>query len=58
MSAALAGFGSLLSVALGIVRDGHGPANAVWTDASQSPQAVMYSKQTGGSTTGKQPPIA
>jgi hypothetical protein len=31
----------------------------VWTDdASQSPKAVMFSKQVGGPTTGKQAPIA
>jgi hypothetical protein len=47
MSPALAGSGSLLAVALGISIDGRGQANA-----------VMYSKQTGGPTTGKRPPIA
>ena len=42
MSPALAGFGSLLSVAVGIGIDGHGQANAVWTDdASQSPNASL-----------------
>jgi hypothetical protein len=44
---------------ISVAIDGHGKANAVWTDdASQSPKAVMFSKQTGGPTTGKQPPIA
>ena len=44
---------------ISVAIDGSGNANAVWTDdASQSPKAVMYSKQIGGPTTGKQPPIA
>ena len=37
--------------------DTDGNANAVWTDdASQSPKAIMFSKQIGGPTTGKRPP--
>ena len=44
---------------ISVAIDGSGNANAVWTDdASQSPKAVMYSKQIGGPTTGNQPPIA
>jgi len=44
---------------ISVAIDGYGNAQAVWTDdASQSPKAVVYSKQIGGPTTGKQPPIA
>ena len=42
--------GDFISVTIG----GHGCANAVWTDgASQSPKAILCSKQTGGPSTGK-----
>lgn len=44
---------------ISVAIDGYGNANAVWTDdASQSPKAVVFSKQIGGPTTGNQPPIA
>ena len=42
---------------ISVTIDADGNANAVWTDdASQSPKAIMYSKQIGGPTTGKLPP--
>jgi hypothetical protein len=42
---------------ISVTVDGDGNANAVWTDdASQSPKAIMFSKQIGGPTTGKLPP--
>lgn len=44
---------------ISVAIDARGNANAVWTDdASQSPKAVMFSKQIGGPTTVKKPPIA
>jgi hypothetical protein len=44
---------------ISVGEDAHGNANAVWTDdASQTPKAIMYSKQIGGPTLGKKPPIA
>jgi hypothetical protein len=42
---------------ISVTVDVDGNANAVWTDdASQSPKAIMFSKQIGGPTTGKLPP--
>ena len=42
---------------ISVTVDADGNANAVWTDdASQSPKAIMFSKQIGGPTTGKLPP--
>jgi hypothetical protein len=42
---------------ISVTVDVDGNANAVWTDdASQSPKAVMFAKQIGGPTTGRQPP--
>ena len=42
---------------ISVTIDVDGNANAVWTDdASQSPKAIMFSKQIGGPTTGKLPP--
>jgi len=42
---------------ISVTIDANGNANAVWTDdASQSPKAIMFSKQIGGLTTGKLPP--
>ena len=42
---------------ISVAIDVDGNANAVWTDdASQSPKAIMFAKQTGGPTTGKLPP--
>jgi len=67
LSGAAVALGSVLAVTVGIVLaapPAHAAgqtvnAHAVWTDdASQSPKAVVYSKQIGGPTTGKQPPIA
>jgi hypothetical protein len=44
---------------ISVGEDAHGNANAVWTDdASQTPKAIMYSRQIGGPTLGKKPPIA
>ncbi len=46
-----------LSDFISVTVDVDGNANAVWTDdASQSPKAIMFSKQIGGPTTGKLPP--
>ena len=42
---------------ISVTVDADGNANAVWTDdASQSPKAIMFSKQIGGPRTGKLPP--
>jgi hypothetical protein len=44
---------------ISVTIDASGDADAVWTDdASQSPKAVMFAKQTSGPVTGKLPPIA
>ena len=42
---------------ISVTIDANGNAQAVWTDdASQSPKAIMFSKQVGGPSTGKLPP--
>ncbi len=42
---------------ISVTIDADGNANAVWTDdASQSPKAIMFSKQIAGPRTGKLPP--